>query len=184
MILRHILFFVTGTILVGLCACSSNLKSLSPSMPYNNLNKKLSREGEFVYAIDRKVSIVATILHKSLKNYRSDISESGTGIEFSLSGNEELFNLSRVLFTITTGDGKNFLISGVGTENYIIGGDPSIDKIHFSPLGNNGGPNKNSLNKFIIIFPFEMSSELRYLKMELDDSTNRDLSTKFLWDFR
>lgn len=175
-------------IVIAVCCftgCKLNLNTLTPGdeMRSKQIEKKLTEQHEIVYKKWRTLWVYATLIHKSLASIHHDVPDQGkTKITFRLRGLEQYFDITQMIFTVTTGQGHKYVITGLGTDYILVNGKIN-SQFEYVEIEKKGGEKENLLNKFSITMPFETTNATKFIHIQVDDIRDKEHSFGLMWDF-
>lgn len=172
-----------GVVLLAvLSGCGINLNSLQQDTDTRRIEKLLTRECELkLPGFFQDVNISALVVHKSLRNAIPDIPENRTRIDFALTGKQENFDIEKTIFTVTTDNGNNYVISGIGGKKPIVNGVRS-NSVGFTVNSMKGGSNNDLLNEFSFLLPFKLTNDIGTLKIAIHTKASENVC-KLKWNF-
>ena len=183
---KRYLFLVPGLMCLTLIACGHtvHLDKLSSEMSLAQLQRSLTDDTDIDLGRWRVTRIYATLLHKSMAAYRSDLPPEGLGIDFYIKGFESNFVVENMAFTVEDGRGKKATITGLGTDHAMLSGNLAEGRtaIGFVVLGKINTRNGEYVNRFRIILPIELEKGLVYLKIAGQDMGNSRIRFRLKWN--
>lgn len=146
-----------------------NVYNTNTNLSYNDLKKIFTEKGRLEWD-GGNTDFYATILHKSMMKFRGDIPDIGTGIEFS---SRLPITIWRYLITVKINNKTEYLISGIGTDSFVVNGAKNSSVVYKPLTLNKDTPQVYS---FILYFPFNINIDTKTISItgeHMDESKTR-----------
>ena len=179
------LLLLIASIAFVACGHRVELDELTPAMTYMKLQKSLTTSAVIDLGKWRVTRVYATLLHKAMASYRSDLPKQGIGIEFFTKGFESNFVVQNITLIISDGKGRATTIVGLGTDHLVISGDLADQKsaVEYLPLGKITTKHGDFVNQFRLVLPIELNTDLSYLEIKGQDIYNSKIRFSLKWKF-